>query len=1010
LWWGGIVLFLLFFFFLEVKFVFAENEETECPPPPSCPSTQTWTEYQCTKGCNGKIKGRECTQWWTLESIPGNPCPNYHCQSHLTCEEWKEIKTCHPWQECEPQGEILKNTLPVCVCSGKCLETPKNPRYYDNPTYLDQPDKSKDPNNIFLPVKLDWDNVEGWYKPNYLTPLPDSITPIPPETAEDIPSPPLPPPPEPITPPSPIEGEISLAVPIYYQNYPPSAPWPEFNLSPTEKIKRWGCNLTSFAMILQYFGYQKTPLDVGKFVKENHLWRQGYGVSNAELFNKFKSELPSPSYTWKKFYDSRQILTELEKGRPVIAGFSNYVQKGYQHWIVIRGYTKNKEFIINDPIYSWHQKFGGKLSWRKFQQYQPLYFVSFEKLSVNSSKNSNFPSRNYLAQIQSKEKPEAPSSYVITIENTNRGIFTQILDNSEFIPPPCLLKPGTTHYWHVKACCNEDGTNCGKESTWKFHTALVPELVSPLDPDWNGPKKLKDASLPITLDWCDVEGAQSYSFVAYILKNNEEFCLPQLESNGKCKPYPINLLTRPGKEKLSNFEDSFLEFFTKDTTYKWAVKSCKDPINTTCSEYSQKWSFSTQKIPLLSPQIRYPPNDPEGKTPIGLPLTLKWGKEKGANSYVYEINPGNITGITRSTSAWFDYPTLHPNTLYKWRIKPCWDFEGKNCEEFSEFYYFKTTGAPPENFSADTTIIPVKLSWERVSGADSYKYEVATDPNFQHLIISNSTERTNIIINYPDIKQETKYWWRVKTCAHPHGEICGKWSKTQTFQTFKLKAPKNLQPKNNSQLSPPEFPSFSWKETKGAKYYQFKIKYTKADPQEQQEKCSSLVGKEITKIIPLTSVFYPLECKGEYQWQVRGCLDEKCDSDSGGKWSPVFHLTFKAEKAPPEMKGGFIPCGQKYYNPDTPWDETEKCQPKHLFILLYIILNFLLWRVIPLILVLLTLATGIIFYLSFGASNTLAQIKSLWKAIGIGLGVIFFGWLFVDIILKILGYKVGIFG
>jgi hypothetical protein len=112
------------------------------------------------------------------------------------------------------------------------------------------------------------------------------------------------------------------------------------------------------------------------------------------------------------------------------------------------------------------------------------------------------------------------------------------------------------------------------------------------------------------------------------------------------------------------------------------------------------------------------------------------------------------------------------------------------------------------------------------------------------------------------------------------------------------------------------------------------------------------------------------------------------------------------------MRRGLVPCGRSSNYPDTPWDETERCQIKHLFILVYAIIDFFLWKIIPIILVLLALASGAIFYFSLQSQNPepLATVKSLWKAAGIGLAVVFLGWTAISLFLAILGYRVGLFG
>jgi len=44
------------------------------------------------------------------------------------------------------------------------------------------------------------------------------------------------------------------------------------------------------------------------------------------------------------------------------------------------------------------------------------------------------------------------------------------------------------------------------------------------------------------------------------------------------------------------------------------------------------------------------------------------------------------------------------------------------------------------------------------------------------------------------------------------------------------------------------------------------------------------------------------------------------------------------------------------------------------------------------------------------ALSPVAKVKSLWKAAGIGLAIIFFAWTIVSFLLTLFGYQVGIFG
>ena len=108
---------------------------------------------------------------------------------------------------------------------------------------------------------------------------------------------------------------------------------------------------------------------------------------------------------------------------------------------------------------------------------------------------------------------------------------------------------------------------------------------------------------------------------------------------------------------------------------------------------------------------------------------------------------------------------------------------------------------------------------------------------------------------------------------------------------------------------------------------------------------------------------------------------------------------------------GLVPCGVGTDNPDTPgWNETEPCQLKHFFLLIKNLIDFTLWKMVPLIVAIMVVATGVIFYFQFGDVSTLATVRRIWHYIGIGVLILLFSWLFLNFLLGILGFNVNIFG
>ena len=571
--------------------------------------------------------------------------------------------------------------------------------------------------------------------------------------------------------------------------------------------------------------------------------------------------------------------------------------------------------------------------------------------------------------------------------------------------------------WSVVADCN----SC---SVCVPGNAVCQAVAAPLSPT-NG---AIDVPLPVTLDWCDGPGAQSY--------------IIQIYKDGEIRH--VDGVTKIDDTLESKIEIDGLDVFTGKTTYEWEVTACLNENGTKCgadcgedesvedcADFSQKWSFTTagetETIKITPPQLLEPFYDPTKPTEIpvvNLSDSLEWTRteEKGkwARSYFFEIREGTTTVVSPTLTTSYIIPfetiwsSLSFNTIYNWHVKSCYGEGGTDCSDFGETWYFKTTGLAPNQLNADTTIIPVKLDWEDIPGALSYKYEVIDISTNEKVAtgtvsLTVGTPPSEILVDYPNLKQEKIYSWKVRTCADREGEdpFCGTWSNSQEFTTFKLSTPSNPTPEDGGKLYTYD-KYISWYAVAGAKAYQYTIDYIELSSEEKTEKCQGLVG---IKVIPstITSSPYlllPLECLGKYHWSVRACLDKDCQET--GDWSGPWLFNFV--QPTPVGKAGLVPCGRTIDYPETPWNEREPCQFKHIFILLKNIIDLLLWRIGLMILVLLVIATGVVYYFSMGAPTTMAKVKSILKSAGMGYAIIFLAWVIINLILSILGYKIGIFG
>ena len=533
-----------------------------------------------------------------------------------------------------------------------------------------------------------------------------------------------------------------------------------------------------------------------------------------------------------------------------------------------------------------------------------------------------------------------------------------------------------------------------------------PTIVSPADGATN-------VSIPAVLDWTDVPEAKGY-YLQFFRDENDDGAITGEEI--------FNVGGIGSTDGAPTSTASYdLEMFTKSTLYGWEVATC---VDTSCGEFSTTSTFTTTANITIDPPTLlspfYDPTKPDEIPAVNLSDSLMWQPARGARAYQYEIREGATiatSSLVAASSVSFEklWSYLNLDITYSWQVKSCWAREESKCETiWSTEWKFKTTGAPPNLLNADATIIPVKLNWEDVPGALSYKYEVI-DISTNEKVATGTVSLavgippSEILVDYPNLKQEKTYSWKVRTCADREGEdpFCGTWSNSQEFTTFKLGTPSNPTPEDGGQLFTYD-KYISWHTVPGARAYQYTIDYIELSSEEKNEKCPGLVG---TKIIPPTittspSVFLTLECLGKYHWSVRACLDKDCQET--GDWSGPWLFNFV--QPTPVGKAGLVPCGRTIDYPETPWNEREPCQFKHIFILLKNIIDLLLWRIGLMILVLLVIATGVVYYFSMGAPTTMAKVKSILKSAGMGYAIIFLAWIIINLILSILGYKIGIFG
>lgn len=625
-----------------------------------------------------------------------------------------------------------------------------------------------------------------------------------------------------------------------------------------------------------------------------------------------------------------------------------------------------------------------------------------------------------------------------------------------------FIKEKQKHLWHVKSCEDAEGTICGSwGEVWDFTYLLGPAVLKTPAVDSPSP------SIPITLDWDDVLGANSYDLITHP-------CPPWGVQDFAIDCYSLPIL--PQQETLlSEYEDDVC-LFTRNSQYWWGVASCLDTQASFCTHPDdfpfQSFYTSASAPPLSAPNgptllepLRgdTPPVDPakpETIPSVSKSDTLRWNGDMCA--YFYRINIFNEVGtrITKDNCLFsgsactieigdetlsigdieilWDQPE-DLNKTYSWSVTPCWgsmapapdsppNYDCTNTTD-SIGWYFHTAGKPPTLLTPahnSSTKIPAVLTWERVEGAASYRYELSRDGlvqgdgSFQNKLAIADTPvlSAQATLEYAAgvIEPNTQYWWHVKTCVDEEGNVCGPWSDVFQFATFPLNAPAT--PSNPLDKGTTSLPgSLSWVPDPGANYYTYQVQYASLGAGETLEGCDTKAGgwlippKKVgkTPVAPQPSFYFSEQCLGEYRWQVASCLDKECLVQEPANLDTAPRWTFTAVEQAASGQG-LVPCGRTANDPHTPYNEREACQLKHVGFLLQNLLDFILWKVSLFILLILAVITGATSYFSLGGPNALARIKTVFRSFFAGFLILMFAWMFVNTVLVLFGFQFEFFG
>jgi hypothetical protein len=230
---------------------------------------------------------------------------------------------------------------------------------------------------------------------------------------------------------------------------------------------------------------------------------------------------------------------------------------------------------------------------------------------------------------------------------------------------------------------------------------------------------------------------------------------------------------------------------TYSTLHYWRVRGTSDAGN---GEWSDTWLFTTEADPVpVAVTLSSPSN---GVELVQTSPFLRWLATPQATSYEIQIATNatfdsNLLTLTSSDVEIVPATQLSFQTLYYWRVRA---LNESIAGDWSQVWIFETEPDPappvvipgrvvliePATQATGIALTP-NLSWQAISGADSYTVAVSTSPTFENnVLVQSGLTQTQFAVTTP-LSYQTTYYWRVRA-TNSAGD--GQWSLIFVFTTL----------------------------------------------------------------------------------------------------------------------------------------------------------------------------------------------------------------------------------
>lgn len=245
-----------------------------------------------------------------------------------------------------------------------------------------------------------------------------------------------------------------------------------------------------------------------------------------------------------------------------------------------------------------------------------------------------------------------------------------------------------------------------------------------------------------------------------------------------------------------------------------------DNSDNTCEYVCEPGLYYVTK--LTTATLSSPTNNATG---ISLSPILNWLAVPGAEKYRVEVNTkSDFTGIKiyeqdSVTSVSKQIGGLNDNTIYYWRVTAL--NNAGNSSDASNTFSFTTEQSvlsAATNGAVGITTSP-KLSWNKTTGANTYRLEVNKKSDFTGTIVFDNSSLTDTMQSLNGLANNTTYYWRVTARSNNLPKTNS--SYVYSFTT-KLSKPLLISPLNNaSNVS--ITPDLSWTIVSGSDKYKVEV-------------------------------------------------------------------------------------------------------------------------------------------------------------------------------------------